>query len=50
MLCYARKTGDDVKMTMVAGKILYMDGAYFVGQNPEEIYAKAQEVTERLKK
>jgi 5-methylthioadenosine/S-adenosylhomocysteine deaminase len=41
---------DDVKMTMVAGKILYMDGAYFVGQNPEEIYAKAQEVTERLKK
>lgn len=41
---------DDVKMTMVAGKILYMDGNYFVGENPEEIYAKAQEVTERLKK
>jgi 5-methylthioadenosine/S-adenosylhomocysteine deaminase len=41
---------DDVKMTMVAGKILYMDGAYFVGENPEEIYAKAQEVTDRLKK
>ncbi len=41
---------DDVKMTMVNGRILYMDGRFFVGEDPLAIYAKAQEITDRLKK
>jgi 5-methylthioadenosine/S-adenosylhomocysteine deaminase len=40
---------DDVKMTMVAGKILYMDGKFFVGEDVSAIYEKAQEITNRLK-
>lgn len=40
----------DVKMTMIAGKILYMNGKFVVGESAESIYSKAQEVTERLKK
>jgi len=40
---------DDVKMTMVAGKILYMNGEFFVGEDVKEIYRKAQEITDRLK-
>lgn len=41
---------DDVKMTMVAGKILYEDGQFFVGEDVGKIYQKAQEITERIKK
>jgi 5-methylthioadenosine/S-adenosylhomocysteine deaminase len=41
---------DDVKLTMVAGKILYEDGKFFVGEDIRDIYAKAQEITERLKR
>lgn len=33
----------NVKMTMVAGKILYENGKFYVGAEPEEIYAKANE-------
>lgn len=40
----------DVKMTMIAGVVRYMDGQFYVGEPIEEIYAKAQEITERLKK
>lgn len=40
---------DNIKMTMIDGKILYMDGQFFIGENIEEIYRKAQEVTDRLK-
>jgi 5-methylthioadenosine/S-adenosylhomocysteine deaminase len=40
---------DDVKMTMIAGKILYRDGKFFVGEDMASIYAKAQEITDRLK-
>ncbi len=39
----------DVKMTMIAGKILYFDGKFFVGEDIASIYAKAQEITDRLK-
>ncbi len=31
----------NVKLTMVAGKILYENGEFFVGEAPEEIYARA---------
>jgi len=33
---------------MVAGKILYEDGCFHLGEPIEDIYRKAQEVTERL--
>ncbi|MDR1766253.1 MAG: amidohydrolase [Lachnospiraceae bacterium] len=39
----------NVKMTMVAGKVLYGDGQFDVGVPAAEIYAKAQEWTERIK-
>jgi 5-methylthioadenosine/S-adenosylhomocysteine deaminase len=39
----------DVKMTMIAGRILYLDGVYHVGESVEGIYRRAQLVTDRLK-
>lgn len=39
----------NVKMTMINGKILYEDGQFFVGAEPEEIYAKANESIQRMK-
>lgn len=40
----------NIKMTMIDGKILYEDGNYQIGISPEEIYAKANESIERMKK
>lgn len=40
---------DIVKMTMINGKVLYMDGKFFVNEDIGEIYRKAQEITDRLK-
>ncbi len=40
---------DDVRMTMVEGKALYLDGKFNVGCPLEEIVSKAEEVTSRLK-
>jgi 5-methylthioadenosine/S-adenosylhomocysteine deaminase len=37
----------NVKLTMVNGKILYEDGVFDVGADPEEIYAKANEIIRR---
>ncbi len=31
----------DVKMTMVAGRILYEDGTFFIGEEPARIYSEA---------
>lgn len=39
----------NVIMTMIAGKVLYENGAFDLGEPIEEIYRKAQEITERLK-
>lgn len=39
----------NVKMTMINGKILYEDGQFFVGVPAEEIYAKANEIIGRMK-
>ncbi len=39
---------DAVRLTMVDGKVLYEDGEFHVGERPEEIYRKAEEVTHRL--
>lgn len=40
---------DCVKMTMINGKILYYNHEFFVDQDVNEIYKKAQEITDRLK-
>ena len=40
---------DCVKMTMINGKILYFNHEFFVDQNVNDIIAKANEVTARLK-
>lgn len=40
----------NVKMTMVNGKILYEDNRFSIGFAPEEIYAKANEIISRIKK
>ena len=34
----------NVKLTMVDGKILYENGAFFIGVQPEDIYAKANAI------
>ena len=41
---------DIIKMTMVNGQIKYMDGQFFVNEPIEDIYAKAQEITDNLRK
>ncbi len=40
----------NVKMTMIHGKILYENGIYNIGVDPEEVYRKSNEIMERLKK
>ncbi len=39
----------NVKMTMVNGKILYEDGEFFIGTSAKEVYAKANEIIERMR-
>ncbi|MCR4923945.1 MAG: amidohydrolase [Lachnospiraceae bacterium] len=38
----------NVKMTMVHGSILYEDGKYFIGEEPEDIYRRANEIIKRI--
>lgn len=39
----------NIKMTMIHGKILYRDGIFLTKDQPEEIYAKANEIINRLR-
>ena len=39
----------NVKLTMIHGRILYENGEFFIGEDPESIYAKANEIINRLK-
>jgi 5-methylthioadenosine/S-adenosylhomocysteine deaminase len=39
----------NIKMTMVNGKILYEDGEFFIGTPAEEVYAKANEIITRMR-
>ena len=41
-------TRDNVRMTMVAGRILYENGEFHVGCDAEEIYAEAEKYTREL--
>lgn len=38
----------NVKMTMVAGKILYEDGVYHIGVKPSELYAQVERIADRI--
>lgn len=40
---------DIVKMTMINGKILYFDHKFYIDEDVNEIYKKAQEITVRLR-
>ena len=35
---------DIVKLTMINGKILYEDGKFFINEDIDSIYEKAQEI------
>ncbi len=39
---------DVIKMTMVNGKIVYMDGKFFVGDDIEKMYQKCQQISDRI--
>lgn len=39
----------NVRLTMVNGKVLYRDGKYYIGFDPEEIYKKANAIIGRMK-
>ena len=39
----------NVKMTMIDGKILYEDGKFNIGVSAEEVYAKANEIINRMR-
>lgn len=39
----------NVKLTMINGKILYEDGRFDIGEEPEELYRKANAIAERFK-
>lgn len=38
----------NVKMTMINGKILYHNGKYNIGETPEAIYKKCEEISKRI--
>ena len=38
----------NVKMTMIDGQILYYEGKYLCCDDPEKLYAKANEIIHRL--
>lgn len=38
----------NVKMTMINGRILYENGKFYVGEEPEAIYDKCNEIVDRL--
>lgn len=39
----------NIKMTMIHGRIRYRDGSFDVGESPQKIYDKANEIISRLK-
>jgi 5-methylthioadenosine/S-adenosylhomocysteine deaminase len=39
----------NVALTMIAGKVLYESGEFFIGDNPERIYAQANRIIRRMK-
>ncbi|MGN1002591.1 MAG: amidohydrolase [Oscillospiraceae bacterium] len=39
---------DNVKLTMVAGRVLYEDGEFFIGEEPGRIYETAERIVKEL--
>ena len=39
----------NVKLTMVDGKVLYENGEFFIGTPEDEVYAKANEIINRMR-
>ena len=39
---------DNIKMTIINGKILYENGKFYLNESVEDIYKEAQKATERL--
>ena len=39
----------NVKLTMINGKILYEDGNFYIGEDPEQLYEKDNAIADRLK-
>ena len=39
---------DNIRMTMINGKILYLDRQFYVGEDVNDIYKKCQQVTDRI--
>ncbi len=40
---------ENVRLTMVNGRILYENGVFFIGEAPEEIYEKANRLMEKVR-
>ncbi|MCQ2815083.1 MAG: amidohydrolase [Bacilli bacterium] len=38
----------NIKMTMIDGKILYMDNKFYVNEDVEQLYAEVQQIAERI--
>ncbi len=45
-----KATQDNVKLTMINGKILYQNGQYFLNEKVEDIYRKVEEISQRIEK
>ena len=41
---------DNVKLTMINGRILYEDGKFLIKEKPADLYAKAEEISMRIEK
>ena len=39
---------ENVRMTMIAGRILYENGAFLVGEDPARIYARCAEIVREM--
>lgn len=40
---------ENVRLTMVNGRILYENGEFFIGEEPEKIYAEAEKIMETIR-
>lgn len=41
---------DNVRLTMIGGRILYEDGQYRIGADPEEIYRRVERIADRIRR
>jgi 5-methylthioadenosine/S-adenosylhomocysteine deaminase len=46
-LVYSGNPGN-VRLTMIAGKVLYENGTFFVGEDIETVYRQAQKYTKQI--